>query len=113
MAGCWQSPSPGAKVFANCDGVIAPPGSIGSEISRAKVSVAGPEAVERKVLGYAHFKSFAQVNGRTPGMLNPDGVERPSVKGVRNVLSEKEARLGEKHEAAKWASAKRAGFQNA
>src|SRR5215469_4481352 len=56
---CWQSPSPGAKVFANSDGVIAAPGAIGSEISRAKISVPGTETVEKKVLGYAHFKSLA------------------------------------------------------
>jgi hypothetical protein len=102
-----------AKVFADTNGVIAPPGTVRSKVSGPEITIPCSKAVKKEVLGHAHFEAPPHVDGGPPGVLDPDSVEGPSVQVLGNISAEQEAGLCPEHESAKRSPAKRPNFQNA
>jgi len=74
----------------------------------AKVPTASTKAVKQEVLGYTHLETLAHIDRRAPGMLDTDGIRRPGIQRLGDVLSKQETRFSPKHEAAELAPAERA-----
>src|SRR5579864_996493 len=104
-------PSPCSKVLADADCVVSSPGAVRAEIGWTQIAVTRSQPIEKEMLGHAHFKAFAHVDRGAPGMFHANGIKRPCVERVWNVLSEEEARLSKQHEPAQRAPAKRTRLQ--
>src|ERR1700746_797734 len=106
-----SSPSSSSKVLADAYGVITSPGAIWTKIGGAQIPVTRSQPIKKEVLGHPHLKTLAHIDCCTPGMFHADGIKGPCVKRMRNVPSEKKARLSKKHDAPQRASAKRTRLQ--
>jgi hypothetical protein len=63
------------------------------------------------VLRDSHLEALAEINSSAPGMLDPDGVERPGVERLRDILTEQEPRFSKELKAPEKASSERADFE--
>lgn len=103
-------PPPGPKILPHSNGVVAAPGSVGTEVSRSQKAVAGTESVKEKMLGDAHFEAASQVDATSPGMLEADGIEGPGIETLGYILAEQKTWVPKKHETAEGATTKGAGL---
>src|SRR5207244_7842472 len=102
-----------SKVLADADCVVPAPGAIGPQVRGAKIPIACPETVKEKMLGDPDLKSSSQVNGGAPGMFDSDGVGRPGVEVLRNILAKQESWLPKQHEATDLTPSERSNLQQA